>query len=404
LLKKSATKTTQIILCQPFFVHLAIIMPNAIMEIDISKHIVDLLHEHDVVSLPGLGSFVGTYKSSQVDQVTGTVTPPAKTITFDDNLRMDDGLLIDTIGKTYGITFDTATTLVEDYVHQIRELLERREIVSFPNLGRLYRDFEQNLQFLPEATNFNVESHGLPEIKAYPIAKPEPEPEVEPVIVENQTSGTPQSAAVPLGILINNWLRDNVLIVGIVVTLAVVIMLFLFIRGPLDESTSRQDTLVNVSPPSISDEQYKNDFPPEELPKEQRQPLTSDKQGAVVDDGTYQEDASVAENKPSSKTKTTPAKTTPKVIEKPSITPPAPEPTPVGDKTGIIAIGTFKDQGNVAKLVQKISAAGYTPYKTSAGDLTKVGVQFNYSTPAELNSMLSQVRKKFEPGAIIIKR
>jgi hypothetical protein len=31
------------------------------------------------------------------------------------------------------------------------------------------------------------------------------------------------------------------------------IMLFLFIRGPLDESTSRQDSLVNVSPPSISD-------------------------------------------------------------------------------------------------------------------------------------------------------
>lgn len=374
------------------------------MEIDISKHIVDLLHEHDVVSLPGLGSFVGAYKSAQVDQVTGTVTPPAKTITFDDNLRMDDGLLIDTIGKTYGITFDTASKLVEDYLHQIREALERREIVSFLGLGRLYRDFEQNLQFLPDATNFNVESHGLPEVKVYPIAKPEPEPEIEPVVIENQTTNTPQSAAVPLGILINNWLRNNVLIVGVVATLALVIMLFLYIRGPLDESTRNQDNLVNVSPPAISDEQYKNDFPPEELPKEQRQPLTSDKQGAIVDDGTYQEDASVAENKPSSKTKIPPAKTVPKAIEKPTITPPAPEPAPVGDKTGIIAIGSFKDQGNVAKLVQKITAAGYTPYKASAGDLTKVGVQFNYSTPAELNSMLSQVRKKFEPGAIIIKR
>lgn len=373
------------------------------MEIDISKHIVDLLHEHDVVSLPGLGSFVGSYKSAVVDQVSGTLAPPAKTITFDDNLRMDDGLLIDTIGKTYGITFDTASNLVDDYVNKIREVLDRREIVSFPNLGRLYRDFEQNLQYLPDATNFNTESHGLPEIKAYPIAKPEPEAEPVPVVVEQQTSSGPLPAAVPLGRLINHWLRDNVLLVGILAALVFVFLVFNIIRGPLDESTSK-DTQVNVPPPSITDENYKNDFPAEEIPKEQRQPLTSDKQGAIVDDDdTYEE-----EKKPVTTPKTTPTKensnsttTPPKVVEKPVVTPPA---APVGDKTGIIAIGSFKDQANVAKLVAQISAAGMTPYKATAGGLTRVGVQFNYSTPAELNSMLSQVRKKFEPGAIIIQR
>lgn len=369
------------------------------MEVDISKHIVELLYEHDVVSLPGLGSFVGSYKSAVVDQVSGTVAPPAKTITFDDNLRMDDGLLIDTIGKSYGITFDTATDLVQNYVNQIREVLDRREIVSFPNLGRLYRDFEQNLQFLPDVTNFNTESHGLPDVKAYPIATPEPEPALplaeEPLVVENQRSSGPLPSAVSLGRLINHWLRDNVLLVGILATVVVVLLLFSLLRGPLDEATRSDETQVNVPPP-VSEEEYKNDFPPEEVPREQKQPLTSDKQGAIVDDGRTEEEP---------KTNTKPPKNTavpPAVVEKPAVTTPAP--APVGDKTGIIAIGSFKDQANVTKLVEKISAAGLTPYQTANGALTRVGVQFKYSTPAELNAMLSTVRKKFDSGAIIIQR
>lgn len=368
------------------------------MEIDISKHIVELLFEHDVVSLPGLGSFVGSYQSAVVDQVSGTVSPPSKTITFDDNLRMDDGLLIEAVSKAYGITFDTASETVQNYVSQIQEVLNRREIVSFPNLGRLYRDFEQNLQFLPEVTNFNTESHGLPPVKTYPIAKPEPEPELEPIpeplVVENQRSSGPLPSAVSLGKLINHWLRDNVLLVGILATLVVVILLFNIFRKPLDEATSANETPVNVAPP-ISDENYKNDFPPEEVPRDQRQPLTSDKQGAIVDDGTEEEDRPKTTTPP--KTTTTPPKTT----EKPAV---VPETAPTGGKTGIIAIGSFKDQSNVAKLVAQITAAGLTPYKSANGNLTRVGVQFNYNTPAELNAMLGTVRKKFEPGAIIIQK
>jgi cell division septation protein DedD/nucleoid DNA-binding protein len=370
------------------------------MEVDISKHIVDLLHEHDVVSLPGLGSFVGSYKSAVVDQVSGSVSPPAKAITFDDNLRMDDGLLVDTVGKTYGITFDTATDLVQNYVNQIRQLLDGRETVSFPNLGRLYMDFERNLQFLPDVTNFNIESHGLPEIKAYPIAQPEPEPVIppEPIIAENRHSGTSLPSAISLGRAVNNWLKDNVLLVGILATVALAVLIFNVIRGPLDQSTSNTETPVNIPPP-MADEEYRNDFPTQEVPDDQRQPLTSDKQGAIVDDDDAVVKEEVERPKPQPKSEVT---APPKITEKPVT--PTPTPAPAGDKTGIIAIGSFKDQGNIDKLVAKISAAGLTPYKAANGNLTRVGVQFTYSTPTELNNMLSTVRKKFEPGAIIIKR
>ena len=53
----------------------------------------------------------------------------------------------------------------------VKAAIERREIVVFPKVGRLYKDYEQNLQFLADNTNFNVDSFGLPDVQFYPITQ-----------------------------------------------------------------------------------------------------------------------------------------------------------------------------------------------------------------------------------------
>ena len=44
-------------------------------------------------------------------------------------------------------------------------------MVNIPGVGRLYKDFESNIQFIPDSTNFNKDSFGLPTIKFYPILR-----------------------------------------------------------------------------------------------------------------------------------------------------------------------------------------------------------------------------------------
>ena len=62
--------------------------------INVSKHIYDLLFDHDCVIIPNFGGFVANYASSKYDPSTNTITPPKKHLLFNKNL-------IETVKKIY---------------------------------------------------------------------------------------------------------------------------------------------------------------------------------------------------------------------------------------------------------------------------------------------------------------
>ena len=66
---------------------------------NIGKYIYLLLPEHDTVIVPGLGAFVSSYKSAQVDEQSGEMVPPSKEIYFEPKIKNNDGLLV---GKIAG--------------------------------------------------------------------------------------------------------------------------------------------------------------------------------------------------------------------------------------------------------------------------------------------------------------
>jgi cell division septation protein DedD len=405
------------------------------MEIDVTKHVVNLLFQHDIVSLPGLGSFVGAYKSANLDQVQGSMSPPSKQITFDENLRMDDGLLVQSISREHGVTYDAARSVVDDFVRQIREAIDRREIIAFGTLGRLYRDFESSLQFLPDvSTNYHSDSFGLPDTKAVPTTasadhRPDPEPThvpssepaapYTPPYIPPYTPPTPpprveETPAYPqttqrhgpeekpigsssfLG-MFNKWLADNLTLVAAVTAIVLAITLFTFLRNSFGGS----DENVNQPPPVMNEDAYTEDepldFPAEDVTKGSST-VSGDKQ-ATVEEGGFEEEKTTPPP-PSNSTK--PAENKPKPAPAPTNVD-APTPAP-SSKTCIIVIGSFGNQANVTKLLKEISEAGYATYSAPNGALTRVGIQFPYSTPAEVDAKLREVRSKFDKGAIVFKR
>ena len=141
------------------------------MQIDIPAHIEKLLFLHDALEIPGFGGFTATRTPASTDFVGGVVSPPAKTLAFSENLSIDDGLLIADIADAHGLTIEDASRTVEEFVEKMRELLDQREIVTLPGVGRLYKNYVQKIQFLPDATNFNAASYGLPPLQFSPIAR-----------------------------------------------------------------------------------------------------------------------------------------------------------------------------------------------------------------------------------------
>lgn len=141
------------------------------MQIDIAAHIEKLLFLHDTLNIPGFGGFTASRTPAAADYAGGTVAPPAKALAFSENLTVDDGLLVSEIVKEHSISADDAREAIRQFVEQMQTQLNQREIVSLPGIGRLYKNYVQKIQFLPDATNFNAGSYGLPPLQFSPISR-----------------------------------------------------------------------------------------------------------------------------------------------------------------------------------------------------------------------------------------
>jgi hypothetical protein len=139
---------------------------------DISPYISSLLLEHDCVIVPGLGGFVCNYRSSDIHPIRHTISPPSKAISFNKNLKQNDGLLIQHIAENSGIASSAATAMVSDWVNTATGLLKNKEQVVISKVGVLAADIEANIQFFPnEEVNYLKSSFGLRTITVPPVMR-----------------------------------------------------------------------------------------------------------------------------------------------------------------------------------------------------------------------------------------
>ncbi len=169
------------------------------MDIKLTTDIKDLLIEDGSISIPEFGGFTSAYKPAVVDAMNGQLAPPSYHIAFDANLQMNDGRLVDYIRQKYRISSTAAFEYIAVFAHEARLNFEKGEIVVLPEIGRLYRDFAQKIQFLPDATNFNTDSFGLPSISYTPVLRDK----IESITRATSADSTPmpESSAPPIAVI-----------------------------------------------------------------------------------------------------------------------------------------------------------------------------------------------------------
>ena len=92
------------------------------MNHSIEKYISDLLYDNDCVIIMNFGGFVCNQTSAKLDEATGILSPPNKTILFNSQLKENDGLLINHISKTLRIfTFLYLLPLFHMYKHILQQ-------------------------------------------------------------------------------------------------------------------------------------------------------------------------------------------------------------------------------------------------------------------------------------------
>lgn len=357
------------------------------MPTDVNKAIFELLFEKNAVIVPGLGGFTSTASPASVDYVQDVITPPTAKLDFNPNLVINDGTLVHFLQKNNTSTYQEAEKLVEQFVNDVRETLDRREIFEIPKVGRLYQDYEQKIRFMPEGTNFNVESFGLPAIEFQPLTKEKPKHMTTPprpadfgALAEEEAAAAPV-ADEPPGSLMMKILPWAVLLLAILMAL-LLYNIFSQPSKPVAELPEAKER-INVKP---------------SLPEETKPAEPAGSEGT---------DAATT-TPPTTGAPSAPATSQPSVAEQKN-TPPKASSVPDGADTEqdnyeptkqkiYLVVHSFGVKSNATKFAQTLTEDGYSTETKKYGKLFRVGVNFAYDTKADIEKMRRELATKYKAG------
>ena len=165
----------------------------------IEKYISGLLYRYQCVSIPGFGAFLSEWQSAQIAEGHNSFVPPRKVISFNSNIKTNDGLLANHIALQEKITYETALAKIQTQVVFWLEKLENKEVLTLENIGEVFLNSENNLVFKPNTSvNYLMDSFGLSGFNS---------PEI---IRENQTQNTTETISVTQQVVATEILEEEV--------------------------------------------------------------------------------------------------------------------------------------------------------------------------------------------------
>lgn len=350
------------------------------MSTDVNKAIQELLFEQTAVIVPGLGGFTSTPGSATVDYVQDVITPPASKLDFNPNLVINDGLLVQYLQKSNTSTYQEAEQLIEKYVADVRGTLDRREIFEIPKVGRLYQDYEHKIRFMPESTNFNAESFGLPAIEFQPLvrekSKAAPTPvkqmaEAAPLLNVPISEETSTVAALTVeddqASMLVKALPWMVLLAAILIALSLY-SIFSKSKEPV-AGIAEVPERVNVKPSLPADTAAVGNAaegkpkPPSEQSNASNATATPPEEAAVPDAADTETDDF--------------------------------EPT---KEKAFLVVHSFGKKSNAANFAETLTDDGYATQTKKVGNLYRVGVTFAYGSNADIEKMRRELAAKYKAG------
>ncbi len=134
----------------------------------------ELLHEQEYVVLPGFGGFVTQVHFSRYLVEKNILTPPGKIISFNKQLRQNDGVLMLWLQNELQISAETALTHITEFSDYCTQVLKAKRRLTLDDLGFFYLDLEGNVGFEPKNdTNLLLDSFGLSPVILNELAKEE---------------------------------------------------------------------------------------------------------------------------------------------------------------------------------------------------------------------------------------
>ena len=138
---------------------------------NLANHINDLLYRYNCVIIPDFGGFVTNKISAKMNKTSNTFYPPAKQITFNSHLKVNDGLLANYIASSENISFEKASNILAISVIKWKNEIKTKPI-QIAAVGVLTLNESGQIIFEPnKKINYLTESFGLTPIESESITR-----------------------------------------------------------------------------------------------------------------------------------------------------------------------------------------------------------------------------------------
>ncbi len=191
------------------------------LNLKLDAFLAEAISKFDCVILPEFGAFVSRYVSAEINRSNNIILPPSKTISFNVHLKHNDGLLAGYLSKKMNVAYDEALHIILNYSKEIYETVQLKKRAEIKDLGVLFVNNAQQLQFEPNQLNlqgqynFGFAPIILQALKAKPYIetsiKANPVERTDKVLAESHTNMiTPK----PVNL---NRLKRNYLALGVLI-------------------------------------------------------------------------------------------------------------------------------------------------------------------------------------------
>lgn len=131
---------------------------------NLSKHITELLKFNECVIIPELGAFISNYRPARFDATGNKLLPPSKEVVFNTKITRNDGLLISYLAEKEHSSYTQVQEMLLHYTDRLHERLNQGEKIKLEDLGSFRLDKSGSLIF-EQVTAFPLlQAYGLTEV------------------------------------------------------------------------------------------------------------------------------------------------------------------------------------------------------------------------------------------------
>lgn len=139
--------------------------------IELAQHIETLLLENDCVIVPEFGGFVAHYAPASRVKEENLFLPPTRTIGFNPQLKLNDGVLVQSYMSAHDTSFSDATRMVEKEVNKLIALLHEEGKAHLENIGEIHYNIYGNYEFVPYDNKITTPSlYGLDSFEMHELS------------------------------------------------------------------------------------------------------------------------------------------------------------------------------------------------------------------------------------------